>query len=277
MKIYADILIITNCILTLVYLQTTALMLHRRTGGVRLGAASLLGGLLSLLIAADGGSFQGAVVLTVIKLAGTALTLLLAVSFKDIWGYIRGLLIYLAVRAAFTGFILVFWEFSDSKLIFVRNYTVYFNISLLKLTLAVVSAYGVLSLCEVIKRRSGSRTAGYKARYTNGSYELTLPAVADTGNKLCDSFTGMPVVIFCCSDMYDHYGLEDPERSGRGGFRLIPCSTVNGSSLVAVTPKGRVTIIDEKGCEAQVRCYVGVTRSEGASKAIFDPVLLNKE
>lgn len=276
MKIYADVLIITNCIVNMIYLMTTAKLTHRRTGTIRLFLGSLFGGMLSLLIGADGSTYTRALIITLIKFTGVALTLLIGLKFSSAGSYLRCLAVFAAVRAAYTGLIIVYWQFSESKKIYVRNYTTYFDISLLKLAVAVISAYLMLSLYDIIIRHFRKQSHKYEAVYRSGGYEVRLPAVADTGNTLCDSFTGLPVVIFCCNDMYRHFELDDFERSAIKGFRLTPYKTIDGSGLIAVTSKGDVTIHDEKGRDRIIRCCIGIKKTESRlSRAIFSPDLLD--
>ena len=276
MKIYADVLVITNCIINMIYLQTTAKLTHRRTGAVRLFLGSLFGGMLALLIAADGSSFIGAVIITVVKFTGIALTLLIGIKFKSVGSYFRCLAVFAAVRAAYTGLIIVYWQLSGSKRIYVRNYTTYFDISLLKLTTAVITAYILLSLYDMVVRHFRRKTDKYEAVFRSGDYQVRLPAVADSGNTLCDSFTGLPVVIFCCSDMYLHFGLDNFEQSALMGFRLTPYKTIDGQGLIAVTSKGDVTIYNEKGTERMIKCCVGIKPTDSRhSRAIFAPELLD--
>ena len=275
MKIYADVLVVTNCIAELIYLQTTALFTHRRLGKGRLCAACMFGGLMSLLFCADGGSFAGALAITLCKAAGVLLTLIIGVKFSRAREFFRTLLIFLAVRAAYTGIIIVWWEFSQSRRIMVRNFTTYFDISLIKLTAALITSYIFLAVCEHLKQRFFRRAVSYTAIYRSGDYEVQLPAVADTGNRLNDSFTGLPVVVFCCDEMFSHYSLYDPEQGARAGFRLTPYRTIDGSGLIAVTSKGNVTITDEHGNDKTLRCCVGVKPSaDKHSRAVFDPMLL---
>lgn len=275
MKIYIDILIISNCILTLVYLRTFEKVTHRSISNGRLAISSIAGGLFSLIIAADGGSYAEAVVITLIKWGGIVITLALAVKFSGAGDFFKSFIIYIVIRIGYTGVIFLYWQISDSKRIYVRNYTTYFDISLFTLLAAVITAYALLSVYEFIVRRFHSKTVSYKAVYRNGNYILNLPAVADSGNKLCDSFTGTPVVIFCCNEMFYHYELDNLEMCKNGGFRFVPYNTINGGGLAAVTPKGQVTIIDDSGKQKDVRCCVGVVKSEnGKSRAIFNPALI---
>jgi stage II sporulation protein GA (sporulation sigma-E factor processing peptidase) len=275
MKIYADVLIVTSCLVEYVYLHTAAALLHRKLRGGRVFAACLFAGVMSLLICADGGTFTGALVITLTKSAGIVITLLIAVKVRGFGDFIRCLAVFLTVRAVYTGLIIVYWEISDTKRIFVRNFTAYFDISLLKLAAALITAYILLTAAERVKQRFCAKTVLYEANFRCGDYEVTLPAVADTGNRLCDSFTGLPVVIFCCDDMYLHYSLDDPDGGMRAGFRLTPYSTIDGSGLIHVTSKGSVTITDNSGGCCEVRCCVGVKPScQNRSRAVFDPMLL---
>ncbi|MBQ8965267.1 sigma-E processing peptidase SpoIIGA [Ruminococcus sp.] len=275
MKIYLDVLIVTNCIVELIYLQTTALLTHRRLTSGRLCSACLTGGLLSLLICADGGTFVGALIITIAKLIGIIMTLFIGIKPESPGSFFKTLIVYAAVRIAFAGMMIMYWELSDSKRIYVRNYTTYFDISLLRLSGAVITAYLLLSIYSFIIKRLRDRRTKYEAVFSCGDYEVRLPAVADTGNKLCDSFTGLPVVIFCCNEMHRHYALYDAEAGARYGFRLTPYSTINGSGLIAVTSKGSVTITDDKGNVRKLRCCAGVKECEGQpSIAIFDPDVL---
>ena len=96
-------------------------------------------------------------------------------------------------------------------MIFFRNLTVYFDISLFKLALACGIAYGLLCLYENITRRCFNRVAKYEAIYENGGCIVKVPAICDSGNRLCDSFTGTPVVVFCCDRLFYHYDLDRNE------------------------------------------------------------------
>ena len=104
---------------------------------------------------------------------------------------------------------------------------------------------------------------------------MKVPAICDSGNRLCDSFTGTPVVVFCCDRLFYHYDLDRDEPDPLSGFRVIPCSTVSGEGLIHITAAGSVKIIDDKDRVHNVKCYVGIKPSlNGKSRAIFNPALL---
>lgn len=274
MKIYIDLLVLTNSLLTMIALEIVGLFVHRKISPVRILLSSLTGGLFSLIMILNGNTYGEAVLITLLKIAGIMLSLLFCFKFHNIRQYFLYLLVYIFVRLVFLGITLVLWEISKTKIIYVKNFTFYFDISLLKLTICVISAYILLSLYEFITRRIADKTGSYTAVFRCGNYELRLPAQADSGNKLCDSFTGIPVVIFYCSEMYSYFFPEDISENLRG-FRLIPYNTVNGNGLIPVTSKGEVSIIDDKENEKKIKCCVGILKSEDRnSRAIFNPYLL---
>lgn len=153
MKIYIDILLVTNAIMTLIMLEAAGRICHKVISPLRLLTACSVGGLSSLVMAIDSRGYFTAVLIVVIKLVSAVFTVLIAFGCKDPWQLLRYFIIYCAVDAVFTGIVVTLWQISGSKVIFFRNLTVYFDISLFKLALACGIAYGLLCLYENITRR----------------------------------------------------------------------------------------------------------------------------
>lgn len=208
MKIYIDILLVTNAIMTLIMLEAAGRICHKVISPLRLLTACSVGGLSSLVMAIDSRGYFTAVLIVVIKLVSAVFSVLIAFGCKDPWQLLRYFIIYSAVNAVFTGIVVTLWQISGSKVIFFRNLTVYFDISLFKLALACGITYGLLCLYENITRRCFNRAAKYEAIYENGGFIVKVPAICDSGNRLCDSFTGTPVVVFCCDRLFYHYDLD---------------------------------------------------------------------
>jgi stage II sporulation protein GA (sporulation sigma-E factor processing peptidase) len=101
-----------------------------------------------------------------------------------------------------------------------------------------------------------------------------MPAAADTGNRLCDSFTGAPVIILCSDELYKRYNLDRYEQLDFYGFHPVPYSTINGSGLIYVTSKGSVRITAKSLCK-DIDCSVGIIPENGSGcRAIFNPCIL---
>ena len=184
------------------------------------------------------------------------------------------ILLFFVSNLVYIALVLIIWEFSDTKIIYIRNYTIYFNISILKITISVIIMYIILTAADLIKRHI-EHNDKYTAEYRCGDYKLSLPAVCDTGNRLYDSFTGVAVVIIYCDDLYEHYSLDSVETIKSGKFRMLPFETINGSGLIAVTYSGNVSISGSEDTYYDLNCCVGITRSNGKrSQAIFNPQIL---
>ncbi|MGN0622699.1 MAG: sigma-E processing peptidase SpoIIGA [Oscillospiraceae bacterium] len=275
MKIYLDVLFITNFIITLMYVKGLSAMTHTFISKRRAAAVGVFGGISSIIIVARPDSFFYAALISVIKIAASIITIIIAVGAIGIKRIIRYFFLYLAMNFVFAGCCVLLWEITGSKIIYIKNCTVYLDISLVDLMISVILAYIVIIVYDKIKEKGFARSQSYKARYSVGDYEITISAIADSGNTLCDSFTGIPVVVFYSNELFEHFDLDYENIFTLNGFRLVPCTTINGSSLLPVTAKGTVEIIDKNNFSKTVKCYTGVARSgNNRSRAIFNPVLL---
>lgn len=274
MKIYLDVAMITNTVITLVCIEATAKICHKKLGNKRGFMAAGIGGLTSLLIVFNAATYTSALIITMIKFISFPTIALTAFGYKRLSELIKFTSIFAAAKLLYAGIVLIFWELSDTKIIFMRNYTIYFNISIFKLTISVVLTYAALTVIEIIRKASASASV-FVATYSCGNYQLSVPAVADTGNKLCDCFSNEPVVIFYCDELYYHFGLDSIDSLSPGRFRLIPYETINGGGLLPVTYSGKIEIYSDDKIHTDLRCCVGVKKSNGSrSRAIFNPEII---
>ncbi|MGN0634238.1 MAG: sigma-E processing peptidase SpoIIGA [Oscillospiraceae bacterium] len=273
MKIYVDVLIIVNAIITLIYIQCISRMTHRKTTPKRELLCALTGGIGSLSALINSSSFGSALIVTLIKLA--AITLITAAAFApfDLSGFIKLLFLYILCELLMGGLCFLIVNIAHSPIVCIKNYTVYFDVSLIQIALCCSAVYLIIIIYETITRKCSCTVKKYKATYICGKYEITLPALADTGNKLCDSFTGTPVVIFRSNELYEHFSLDRIEQQSSYGFRPIPYETINGCGVIYITSKGTVRISGGEFSK-NVDCCVGVLPHDKSSYAIFDPMLL---
>ncbi len=275
MKIYIDVLVITNAAVTLMFIMGLGKITHSPLRKLRTAVSCIFGGLSSLLVIAQPNGFFQSLIVTIVKTVCILITILIAFRWRGFMNLIKYFGLYIAMNILFAGCCFLLWEITGSRIIYIKNYTVYFDISLTSIAIATILAYIAISAYDAITARCFGKTKAYKAKYTVGDYEITLPAIADTGNTLCDSFSGIPVVVFYCDELYSHFNLDHENYYTVNGFRLIPYSTINGSSLMSVTSRGKVEILSEDNFAKEVRCYVGVVKSaDNKSRAIFNPNLL---
>ena len=276
MKIYLDVLIITNAVITMIYIQCICKLTHSRISKIRQFVCSSIGGISSLIVILNSNGFFRSVLITTAKLAVAGLIVLIAFNINSIKAFIKYIFLYFLMNIVFSGVCLLVWNITESKIIYVKNFTVYFNISLLHMVIAAILIYGIISVYEWILRRKFNCSESYRATYSIGEYELELPAISDSGNKLCDPFTGTPIVIFSCNERFEHFNLDNEKLYPQGGFRLAPYSTISGNSFIPITSKGNVKITDSQDNVKLVKCCIGITRNDNQkARAVFNPCLLS--
>ncbi|MFT3952670.1 MAG: sigma-E processing peptidase SpoIIGA [Oscillospiraceae bacterium] len=268
--IYLDVLMITNFCLTYMTVKATQLVTHSRLKLGRGIAASCVGAAASLLIVFESTTALSAIVIFAVKLAAVALTVGIAFRLKTMRERLRYCVVYVVVACVFAAVTLAFWRLTGSRIVYIRNFTIYFNISILTLIVSTIAAYALIVVYGLITGRKLTAENSFRAKLTDvlSGNETLLPAVADTGNALCDVFSGKPVVICTSDTVFAHYH----DLSALRGFRLIPCATVGGTGLIAVTTQLTAEITDKHGKTKTPDAIVGIVPSGGGGvKADFSP------
>ena len=85
------------------------------------------------------------------------------------------------------------------------------------------------------RRAAAVQHRAYRLHLRIGKQDFILPALADTGNTLCDAFSGKPVIV-CGTDALaawlSHFPDAETAAAGAKGFRMIPVRTVAGTRLL---------------------------------------------
>lgn len=285
--IYLDVLVLLNLFVTFFLFQAAAKLLNYRPNRWRLLGGTLLGGVYSLLILFELNTAE----LVTIKLVMGA-SLVFAVFFQKRGGWkalVRSGLYFSLVNFLFAGFMQALWLFAAPAGMSYRNGVAYFNISALTLALSTIAAYLVLTLFTFLLNRRSRKAELVETTVTLRGRQVVLTGFVDTGNKLCDIFTGLPVAV--CE--YEAVQELFPERV-RGFFRdpagfsfesledsslktllrVIPVNAVSGaSSLPAFKPDELIT----DGVPRQA--VVAVTTqplSDGSFHALLSPALTER-
>ena len=274
MKFYIDVLMLTNAVITLTYLKCIALVTHEKLLPRHEVTAAVISAFGSLIMLPEGSSFPASLALTAGKLALVTVIVTEAFRPRSAAALIGRTAAYLVCDLLFGGLCMAQVSLTHRRLLFVKNYIPYFDVTLPQLGVCCAGVYLAGVMVETLKRRSLARVQRYRAEYRLGAYSAEFTAIADTGNKLCDSFTGAPVVIFRSDELYTRFALDRPEQLLFYGFRPIPFETVSGHGLIYVTSRGSVTI-SCPGMRKQVRCCTGILPGGGKNGyAIFDPNIL---
>lgn len=262
---------IVNIYLTYFFIKILSLIFHIRTNAKRVAFASVAGGASALLILLPINDYM----ITVLKLLAVLVIIFICGFSKDKYDMIKYSLTYILVNIVFTGLCFAIWKFSGGKMIYVKNFTVYFDISLIMLIIITIFVYFIMTIADyfLINRRNLSRL--YTISFNLFNKDYSFEGIVDTGNNLYDYFSGRSVIICKSNELFGLYN-ELLNQNVNTGFRLIPFSTISGDSLIPIKSMNEIRISDDSGNFKDVRACIGITNSEtDKHHAIFNPSILS--
>lgn len=271
MVVYIDILIILNLYINYFLIRATVLITRRVCSVKRCVLSAFVGALGSLVILLPELPFY---LVVLIKSTLGMLIVFLAFGRQSKAEFAVSVLFFLVVNFTFAGIMLALWTFAAPLGMVWANGTAYFNIPISAIIAFTAAAYLILRLARFLadKRLHCKKICAVTISDKKGA--VTLRGLCDTGNELCDVFTGKPVVV-CFFDkiaplipceIIDYY---DGKLSDT--LRIIPCRTVNSQSLVPIF-KADISI-EGKTADG----FVGVTKRVLGNNidCIFNPKIIS--
>ena len=261
MTVYLDVLLLTNLwtdyalLYAVSALTCTPLPALRGIGGAGIGALSALLILLPELPMP-----------LLLLLRVTAAMLMTAVAFglRDPGAWLRRTGLLLLFSLFFCGVVYAAVSLMQPAGLLIRNAVIYADVSLLTLLLCTAAAAGVSTL---LARRTQKAPCGrYRLHLRVGGHDLSVPAIADSGDLLQDAFTGKPVAVCPASALTawlsGYPGIREAASHCRS-FRLMPVRTVTGTELLPVfAPESAAVSVREGERETPVALLVAVTEAE---------------
>lgn len=247
--VYLDILIVLNIFVTFFLILGTRKLLHCRLKRWRMLVGSALGGFFSLSIL-----LELSPPLQILMKLTMGIILVFVTFFVPKGGrvsFLKSLLVFIGVNFLYGGLMFALWFFVAPSGMAYKNGVAYFQITALQLTIATIIAYGcVVLFCRWLDRRGCSKNYIDVQIGLDGK-EILVRGLVDTGNKLLDVFTGLPVIV-CRLDAVSgvlpialREYIENPLTSGLGrqkqgaviptvkaGFRLLPVTVVGAELLL---------------------------------------------
>lgn len=239
--IYADILLVINLTVDYLLLFGTA-----RLGGAKFERlkglfGALIGAFYSLIIIFD----LSRTVMMISKLAVSAVMVLITFGKRKIGEFIRLVLIFYICGFLFSGFMMLINSFAQADSFFIKGGIVYFELSAMEIVASGTAAFLVTEILRRIFRR-GEPEGKFIAKIYNNGMSAVLKGFTDTGNMLCDPFTGRPVAVAYPESIKKILPLGE-SLSTENLFRYIPAKTVSGTVLMRAFVPDKVIIENEKG------------------------------
>ncbi len=265
-KIYLDVLIIVNFAVCFSVLGITAVITSTRLKCSRHFIGAVIGSFSSLSIVTS-----SVPILILIKLTFWTLMILVAFCTLSMNKLLKYSFMTVFINLVVVAIAYIVWYVTGAKRIYIINYTLYFDVSLLSLVFSVLLAYTILSILDSLYLTRRLQNCTYSFKVVIDDKTFLLSGLCDTGNMLTDYANGRKVIVCKSKTMCKAVEL-DTENSLN--FRYIPYNTASGNAVMkALTPKS-VTVSDSDGGIKELSVTVGIVESETDEFAIFNPRIL---
>ena len=263
--VYVDVLLVVNFFMTLLLLLLTAALTKQPRRPGRLCIAAMLGAAYSLILLAPK---LPAWVVVLSKIAVALILVLAAFGFGSVKKYLRCLLCFLAANFVLLGFIVGVWLLFRPRRIVVKNSAVYFDLPARTLLLLALAAYVLALLILRLYEKHAGRRALLELTVDTGVRQVRCFALADSGNRLREPFSGAPVIVARRSLFPD---TETP--------RVIPYQTVGGEGMLTAFRPHRVTVHSGKRRGTVGEVYVALSEhiQNEDYQAVVDPKIFSWE
>ena len=279
--VYADVLVALNILLTYILIVATRVMVKIPTNKWAVLVASVVGGVSSLVIFYENGGVAFSFIYKIIT-AG----IIVSIGFlpKSPKIFIKEFLSFFGVSLLFGGGMLALEITLHPKNILFYNGTVYFDMSIAYLVAAVLVIYGIFLLTDYLIAKHNKKGGKCQLEIAYNETSVAMTAFIDTGNSLTDGMSGRPVIIaelsavsplFSREEMlfFKNGNYENIPESLIKNYRLIPCKTVTGDSLLKGFSPDFVKVKNEKRSFINDFCTVALTDkdlSQGAYEALLN-------
>ncbi len=279
--IYIDVLFFLNFYITYFLIIGACCITHRKISIKKRILGSAAGGIASFVILLP----QIPLILSLLgKLFISLLLTLISMGLGGWKEFFKNAFVFFGVNCVYVGTMLALWVFWAPAGMVYNNGVSYFQLPIWVIFLATAAAYFILKFIRRMMDSKGDLDKKYELEIITEKGNVRLRALPDSGNKLVDFFSGLPV-IFCdfekcreiCPDEIIVL-LSSGELSSEfmHGVRLIPCSTVAGAdNAICFKPKN-MFISDEKS-RKEIDALVGFTKNGLCTEefdAVFSPNIL---
>ena len=280
-KIYGDVLAAVNFTVTLMILQLCGRILGVRPGRVAKYLSASLGAAASFIIFVP---ISSVALQLLYRLAVSVLLVGTAFPALTKRAYLRAIGVFYLVSILFAGVTMLLVWLRPSSGFYTANGVVYYNIRPVLLLACLAAAYAVVTLYDrFTAKRTPSREI-YRIVIARNGRTLPVLALADSGNRLVEPFSGLPVLVVNAAEVW---GLLSPEErriirehdteTPLPGLRWVLAGTVQGRGMLPAFRPDEMYIMLEKK-KAELSGYFAVTVEanigNGDYGGIFNPKMI---
>lgn len=283
MVVYADVLLVVNLFVNYLLLLCSAMIMKKHTGRLRILLGALMGavyGLVIFLPALPGFIEFG------IRLAASAVIVFCTFGFKNLRSFLRCFCTFFAVSFSFGGILLVLWVTVAPIGMVYNNGAVYFDIDLSVLAVSTVVSFAVVSILAHFTARRAPKDSIASVKISYKGKEVSLTALVDTGNSLCETFSGFPVILGEFDGLEKiipkavREFIDGEDVSSSPDMRLVMHKTVSGTGVLPVFRPDYIEVRSVSHSIKTNEVYVAVTKNNlarGEYELILNPMLFDEE
>lgn len=254
--IYADILVIINIIINYLLLRASTAITGCSFKPWRFLLSAAAGGFFSLIIFVEN---IPVAINILLKILFSAVMVLIAFDLKSGKAFMKCCAAFFAANFGFAGIMFAICTAVLPNSSVYHNGTVYFDIDILTLTICAIVCYCVLSLISRFTKSKTPQKNIYSIRINYDGKSVEGKALFDSGNSLCDCFSGRPVIIAekdFIAPLLDGKELTDAKK-----FRLIPFTTIKNAGALPAFMADETEIFTDKWIKAD-EIYIGITEKK---------------
>ena len=281
MKIYGDVLAAVNFTVTLLILHLCGRILGIRPGRTAKYISAALGAAAAFIIFVPIHSVIGQILY---RLAVSVL--LVGVAFPSLshGRLLRAIGVFYIVSIVFAGITVLLISVDPDIGFYTANGVVYYNISPLLLLGCVMASYIAVTLYDRFTALRLPKRDLYRIDIERRGSDISLLALADSGNRLVEPFSGLPVLVVNAAEVWGLLSTEERRvirendtEAALPELRWVLAGTVTGCELLpAFRPERMSTIIN--GRRAELGGYFAAVGArdigDGNYCAVFNPKMI---
>lgn len=279
--IYVDVLVVLNYIINWFLLKSAARLCGQRIKGIKAIIAALVGAMASLIIFVPD---MNVFFWLVFKIAVSLIMAAIAFKYNDTAGLIKLWFIFFNVSLVFAGFMYAVYS-SMGDMVLWYNGIVYFDISPITLVVCSCVAYTLIWIFDKLYTKFNAKPDDLKIIISHRGKKVTLNGIQDTGNRLCEPFSGLPVIVCGLETLLPLIPIEWIEWvcctvAGRGGAKGVPsgCRLVSfrgigANGMLPAFKPDNITVTTSSGAKYYPEAFIALSDSlsNGKYSAVVNP------